>query len=452
MTDIPEKTHALLSPSGADRWATCPGSVVLEAGREDRGSKYADWGTVCHEVADIILQTAVVFDDSVPEHRFDPVNAEGFIGRAFTVGDKEYEFDHEMADCVNDYIGHVECFWERGDILMPESAVPLTHITGEEGATGTSDCIIIKPSGEIVVIDLKTGKGVQVDADENKQGLMYASGAAYDLDLIYGPFDRVRIVIVQPRLHHVSEWAINWPEFEDRVADLRFAAHAVRQTQEAVALAPDAEDRAATIADWLQPTEKGCRFCKAKAICPALQGEVSAALSLTAPPARADEFPDLSLAKQAAAAVPGDDGVADRDALAKAWKAIPLVEQWIEAVRKETHALLHDGQPVGDLCLYEGRQGNRAWTNEAKAEERMKKARIKADLMYTKSVISVTAAEKLAKAGDIGKTVWADLAEFITRSDGKPAVGVAGDPKKTPWQPCPVEDFPDLDAVDPLFA
>ena len=45
----------------------------------------------------------------------------------------------------SDYVTHVESFWEPGDILLPETQVPLDHLTGEKDATGTSDCIIIKP-------------------------------------------------------------------------------------------------------------------------------------------------------------------------------------------------------------------------------------------------------------------------------------------------------------------
>jgi hypothetical protein len=444
MTDIPEKTHALLSPSGADRWAVCPGSVVLEVGREDRGSVYADWGTVCHEVADIILQTAVMNDCGHQYWR--PDNAEGFIGRTFTVGDKTYDFDMEMADCVNDYIAHVESFWEPGDILLPETRVSLSHLTGETDAEGTSDCIVIKPQvGEVVVIDLKGGKGVLVDADENRQGTMYGSGTVHDLDLIYGPFKRLTVVIIQPRLQHVSEWSCSIEELEGYEQGLIAAAARVREAQTI--------SENDMLAQYLHPTEKGCRFCKAKAICPALQGEVSAAMALTAPPARADEFPDLSIGKQAAAAIPEKMSEVDGAALAKAWKAIPLIEQWIDAVRVAVHTDLHDGLPVGDLTLYEGKQGNRAWGDKAKVEERMKKARIKADEMYSKSLITPTEAEKLFKAKTIPEKVWADLCEFITRSDPKPTVGVAGDPKKTIWQRAKPEEFPDLTAEeDDLFA
>lgn len=445
MTEVAEKKHAVLSPSGAHRWAACPGSVVLEEGKPNHSSSYARWGTCAHEVAGIILETAIAGQGEYA--RWDPADAEGFIGRVFQIEGHAVEFDHEMADCVNDYVAHVESFWEPGDVLIAEQPVPLDHLTGETDATGTSDCIILKSARrEIVVIDLKGGKGVVVDAEDNLQGLMYASGAAREHDLMYGPFETVRIVIVQPRCHHVSEWAVQWDEFQDRCRDLEMAAHQVRLCQKDMA-----DGVAWGDTGYLFPGEKQCRFCKAKATCPELRGEVSAALAFTAPPARADEFPDLSIPKQAAAANPAKMSEVDADLLAEAWKSLDLVAQWADAVRAEVHSRLHDGAPVGNLTLYEGRQGARAWSNAAAAEQRMRKARVKVDAMFEQTLVSPTAAEKLWKGGVIPQKVWADLAALIKRPPAKPVVGLAGDPKKTPWSPARAEDFPDL-TLDDMFA
>lgn len=443
-TQVEEKTHAELSPSGASRWMRCPGSVALSRGLEDTGSHYARWGTVCHEVADLILQ------DVIADGKWDPRCAESYIGRVFEVEGHELEFDMEMADCVNDYIAHVESFWAPDVVLLPETQVPLEHITGEKDATGTSDCVIVYPRlREICVIDLKGGKGVMVDAEENKQGLMYASGTIEEYDLLYGPFDKIRIVIIQPRLNHVSEWLLEMDEFEERIAEIKAAVKQVRLCEKDIA---DGVPWDTT--GYLTPGEDQCRFCPAarNKLCPALDGMVVDTMSKTAPPARADEFPDLTLPKKAAAAVP-DESV-DHEALAEAWRALPLIEKWIEGVRNAVHSRLHDGKPVGSgdhqLTLYEGKRGARYWTDEDAAEERMRKSRVKADDRFTKTLISPTQAEKKLKDN---KSLWADLAEYIDQNDGKPVVGLVGDEKRTPWSVCPPDDFPDLDAEeDDLFA
>ena len=46
-----EGQHAVLSPSGADRWMVCPGSVRLSEGMPDTSSKAADEGTAAHFMA-----------------------------------------------------------------------------------------------------------------------------------------------------------------------------------------------------------------------------------------------------------------------------------------------------------------------------------------------------------------------------------------------------------------
>lgn len=437
MTDVAEKTHAVLSPSGASRWTRCPGSVVLEEGMPDSSSHYARWGTCAHEVAGLILETAVnTIDHGRPVWR--PENAEAYVGRVFQIEGHDVEFDMEMADCVNDYVAHVESFWEPGDVMIVEQAVPLEQITGEKDATGTSDCIILKPrTEEIVVIDLKGGRGVQVEAEENEQGLMYAAGAAHAQELVYGPFKSVRIVIIQPRLNHVSEWSVDWVPFLAEIGRLQFAADRVREVQTRVV---DQETD-------LNPGEKQCRFCKAKAICPALKGEVSAALSLTAPPARVDEFPDLTLPKQAAAAADKEVMTTlDDDKLGEAMRAADLVETWIKAVRAEVERRLFDGQPVPGFKLVEGKRGSRFWTDETEAEKLIRK-KLKVDEAFDKKLISPTKAEKLLK----DEKVWADVCAFIGQKDGSPSVAPESD-KRAPWSPAKPEEFPDLSAEEDLFA
>jgi len=439
MTDaIPEKTHAVLSPSGAHRWARCPGSAALERGQPNRSSPYARWGTVAHEVAGLILGELAERADL---QAWEPRCAEAWVGRVFTADGHEIEFDREMADCVNDYVAHVEPFWSPGDIILAEQATPLEHVTGELGATGTSDCIIIKPAArEIVVIDLKTGKGVAVDAEENEQGLLYAAGAVEAHDIFHGPFETVRIVISQPRLHSISEWAIDAEEFENRIFDLRVAAREAAHFLRGLDGDPP-----------LVPGEKQCKFCNAKAICPALAGDVTRSLHLTAGPAGIEEFADLTLPKQASAAASfaAEAGSVDNDKLAEAMRAAPLVEQWLSAVRGEVERRLFDGQTVPGFYLGVGKRGSRAWTSEADAEAAMKTAKIKADEMYTRKVISPTAAEKLLKERP---RVWAKLAALIGQAPGKPSVCKDGD-KNEPYRPVPAaEEFPELDGAEDMFS
>lgn len=48
-------SHAKLSPSAAERWMTCPGSVVLSEGMPEKTSAFAEEGTQAHALAEMLL-------------------------------------------------------------------------------------------------------------------------------------------------------------------------------------------------------------------------------------------------------------------------------------------------------------------------------------------------------------------------------------------------------------
>ena len=448
---VEEKIHARKGPSGADTWAVCYGAPAMQDGEENKSSIYARWGTCAHEVAGMILQDAVLpacestETGGMQDEKWSPENAEGYVGRVFQIEGHDVEFDMEMADCVNDYVAQVESYWEPGDILIAEQAVPIDHITGEKGATGTSDCIILKPARrEIIAIDLKGGKGVAVDAENNRQAAMYSDGAIVEHDLFYGPFDWVTSVIIQPRLFSVSEHRVSREEHDAFIAELKDAAAISAAADNAFLIGPNSEE----FLQYLTPGAKQCRFCNAKAKCPALSGVVTENLKSTAP--RADEFPDMSLPKQAANALDETRiGGLDEEALGKAMNATDLIELWLKAIRAEVERRLFDAKAVPGWYLGIGKKGNRAFTDKAQAEAVMKAAKVKADEMYSKTLITAPAAEKVFKDRP---RIWAKLAPLIGQSDGKPSVCKVGDtnePFKLGVEP---EDFPDLDAdeTDPF--
>ena len=49
-------THALLGPSGAKRWMSCPPSARLEESFQEESTDYAAEGTLAHKLAEQILR------------------------------------------------------------------------------------------------------------------------------------------------------------------------------------------------------------------------------------------------------------------------------------------------------------------------------------------------------------------------------------------------------------
>ena len=413
MQAVVDKTHAKLGPSSWDRWSNCPGSVVLSEGMPNKSSLYAAEGTVAHEVADRVLREEVSCADRLHDVLF---QVEGY----------DIIVDDEMVEAVGRYVEIVQSYVGEEGILMPEQQVPIGHMTGEVGASGTSDAIVFNGK-RMTVIDLKYGKGVRVSAEGNGQGRMYALGALEKYGSVFD-IEEVEIVIVQPRLEDgVTSELLNIGELEEFKDQVELAAASV-------VLATDEPP----IESWLQPGEKQCKFCPAKGICPALAAETSNALALVSS-CTAEDFADLTLPKQAASISLKPD--ASNEKLAEFMRAVSLIEAAVSGVRAEVERRLFEGQQIPGFYLGVGKRGNRQWSKDVDIETELKK-RLGATVAYEKKLISVATAEKLFKPKP--KT-WAKIKDLVTQAEGKASVCQDGD-KNPVYTPVSADDFADLSA------
>ena len=384
--------HAKKSPSGSDGWMKCSGWYS-----DSVGSSFADWGTDAHHFSAAAL---------IEIHSGDYYRGQ--------VGPKGNVCDDTMIECVDDYIGLVRKYAEGGELHV-EVAVPIEHLTGEAGATGTSDGVIInrynhiedgviRVGQEIIVIDLKTGMGVPVSAERNSQLMMYALGAIELFSLIYGDFDRVRLVISQPRINNDSEWIVSIDEL------MAFG--------ETIKIVPVG----------LNPSEKACRWCAAKSKCPAIQQQVMDAFEV----------------------VPSPDVEAVR--LGQLMDQVPQIENWCKAIRGEVELRILNGEAVPGRKLVQGKRGNRAWTDEASVIEKLKSYRFKNEQIYDQKLLSPTKIEKLF---DETPKKWAVLSHLISQSEGKPSVALESDKRPKLIKVDVMGDFDEVevsDAADDFFA
>jgi hypothetical protein len=307
------------------------------------------------------------------------------IGNPLIADGETITVDDEMAEHIADYAKLVRDYAEGG-MLFVERRVDFSHVVNMPGNFGTSDAVILHPN-RLTVIDLKYGRGVKVDAINNPQLALYALGALNDYEAL-GDYEEVLMVVHQPRLNHVSEWCVPTSELEQFAREARLAAELTTQEPKYV------------------PGEKQCRFCRAKAVCPALREEVREKVGV----ASLSDFADL-------AQRPADE-------LAEDMARVELVEGWCKAIRAEVERRLFAGQNVTGWKLVEGRRGNRAWSDEGEAEKILKAARLKREEMYDIKLISPTTAEKLLKDRP---ATWEKLDAFVTRPDGKASVAPATD-------------------------
>lgn len=205
--------HAALSPSAAERWSVCPGSVVL-AGKVARPTK-----TVTNV----------------------PVTAE------------MVEWVHVVLSWVLGYLrdnpGCVLYSEERARAGVP-FGVP-------DDMWGTADVVIVNRAKlELVVFDAKFGY-VEVQVQRNPQLLLYTIGLANDFGWA---FKNHRLVIGQPRSEvPIKQEELSHPQLQD--AFLRLHAKVREAHDQLHGNAPLK----------LVPTEEGCKWCPAAGICPELQ-------------------------------------------------------------------------------------------------------------------------------------------------------------------------------------
>lgn len=384
--------HALLSPSSAHRWMHCIGSVNLEKRCPDTSSSFAEEGTAAHELAAECLLGNIQ-------------KASSKVGTSYIVNDNEYIVTPEMAEYVQEYLDYVRSL---GGTLLTEQRLGISAITGEEDAGGTSDAVVLHPD-ELIIVDLKYGMGLKVDADRNEQLSIYAAAAVAEYEMFYD-FKTVRLVIVQPRLQHISEYVMTVEELAEFVERVKVMASECLQYADM----PLDEIPISLFA----PGEKPCRFCKAKAQC-----DAAAQLVLSTV---ADDFVD-----ETQPILPQIEHTmtqtTDNAMLANRLSSVEFIEKWCEAIRKKASAELHAGNSLPGYKLVEGRRGARQWVDAEQAETMLKSMGLKLDEMYDKKVISPTTAEKLHKSGTIGPRQWPKVLAQIEQKDGKPVVVTEAD-------------------------
>lgn len=402
-----------------DRIIDCAASLAESDGQPNDGNKYAWEGTAAHTLASDCLS------QQLP--------AIAFLGRVIEVVEEgkevaEFEADEEMTGNVQIYCDYVnDLVAANGSELYIEQRVDFSDVVEQSDSAGTSDAIMLHPisdmpgTHELHVVDLKYGKGVRVDADDNSQMMTYALGALERFQFTHD-ITNIRMTIVQPRLNHISEAELavsslrNWAEYTLKPGTKR--ALRVLTMKRAGLKLP---------AEFYNPTPENCKFCKGKARCEAIRNVVKEAVGVA-------EFDDLD-AKE-----PIDVSL-DDDFLDGLFPKIDLIYDWLGAIRAKIEARLFAGAQFVNAKLVRGRKGNRKWLDEAIAEADMKSMRLKTEDMYKMTLITPPAAEKLLK--DNPKRLKKLLAN-VTQAEGRIGVAPSSDPTPA-YQPEPIA-FDDLDA------
>lgn len=347
-----EKVHSELSPSTTERWWNCPGSVAASRGLKQTSSAYAQEGTAAHEVLERCLKNK----DGLSPFDMIGMEIEGI------------EVTDEMAESVAFTIDFIRGEQQKGgDMFCEQEVVVIPNLI-----SGTLDVAIIKAFDRATIIDFKYGKGVLVRAENNYQLLTYLVGIAKKYE-----FDIAELIIIQPRVmteDKVSRWECDREFLETYEAEL---LRHIELTKEPEALLIPGE--------W-------CKFCKAKATCPSLRGELGRALAPVTN--RELVFPDVK--------------TLSTETITKILDYRERIEDWLDAVSIHAFGILEAGGLVPGYELGKKR-ANRRWKSD---EETLKRFADLGDKLFTVKPVSPAQLEKL-----VGKERKSEIAELTEIPD-----------------------------------
>ena len=364
-------THAKLSPSSADMWMTCAGSVVLSKNMPQQESEFAKEDTYAHELAEGLMLGHTLEDD-VPA---------------------------EMLPYLRVYVEHVN------SLFPDDSAKKFDFYVGQqvgvsEVVWGTTDAIVwVEESKTLYVRDLKYDAGLPVEVEGNTQLKIYALASLFTLGYSAKTVD---IGIVQPRCHHPSK-AIRYLEFDS--FDLIEFNYEIDEAVKRVRIAESAP--LAEIERHLNPTEKGCRLCPAAPICPKIKAK----------------------AQQLAKVVFAPDLPYDPKQLSDTLDFLPIAESWAKNVREFAYNEAQKGNSIPAYKLV-NKRATRKWRDEEQAEAMLSELIEPEQLVKTeRKLISPAEAEKLLEKDQRAVLATLAIAEsfghtLVHESDKREAISI----------------------------
>ena len=378
--------HAILSPSAAHRWMNCTAAPLLEKDVEDKGSTFAEEGTLAHAYCAKKLKE--FFSLSV-----DDENAEiAQLAEQYHSGEMD-EYTDTYKTIVLEKFNAARTKTKDAQLLV-EVKLDFSHYVPD--AFGTSDAIIIA-DGVMEVIDFKYGKGVKVSAVENPQMMIYALGACDLFNFEYN-IQKVRMTIVQPRIDNLSEFEINATDLINWAVD---------------ELQPKAKE---AYAGGKQKPGEWCQFCKVKAKCKALATTCVNAQQL-------NQDPKLISKEEM-----------ERNIL----PLLSTFKTWLSGVEEYSLQQALDGVQYQGFKIVEGRSIRKITDQSAVMELLGKEGFAKESYIKPTELRSITDLEKL-----IGKKRFGTLcADYINKPQGKPTLVPESD--KRPAFNQAADDFKDI--------
>lgn len=381
--------HAVLGASSAHRWLECPPSARLHERMTSRFGKsesvHAKEGTKAHALGELKIRNAFWHEDGMTTERYSkmtPAEQEAYTG----INDFRYQ-------ALRDDLGEIPSDMEKAtdtycDVVMhryltAKEADPNTLLLLEQrydysewvpSGFGTGDATIVSDN-LLEVLDYKHGKGVPVDAVGNPQIRLYELGAYMKFRHLFD-FDKVRGVIIQPRLESLTEEDMTVSGLLDWAVDF---------------VQPRAKLAWAGQGDFCPGDH--CRWCAAKAVCSA---RVSEALKM------------FKYGFESPGTIP-DEQIPD------ILPVLDVAEDWIKDIRAYAESQALSGHRWKGYKLVRGKKPNRKWGDPEEVKAQLLRAGYSPTQFETTALKPPGEVEKT-----LGKTAFrALLSELVSQGEGK---------------------------------
>ena len=374
-------THSNLSPSSAERWSNCAGSVQASAAMPASPSnKYSAEGTVAHGIAEELVMGRTTVE-ALMARVGHIVDQDGFD---ITIIDEMVTGAIEYRDTIAKDTLEMDAE-DRKMKIVGKAEVRVHAKSIDDEIRGTSDYLLFQKGNRLIVYDYKFGVGI-VNAEQNKQMGLYAVGA---LDgEAKGPYDTVEMVIVQPRGagDSVRRWVAPKGWIDNFRAEMKMAAVATR--------IPDAPRTAGA---W-------CKWCPALPTCSTAIDEVQtrAAVVFSEPVPVLPDISKLPIEK-----------------ITQALGYEDFINHWFESAKLRVRTMLENGEAVPGYKLVEGKS-NRKWVDENKVIEELEPLFGRASLFESK-LLSPAKLEKMVGKGKLDHLTF--------KPEATKAVALESDPR-----------------------
>ncbi len=464
-----DNEHARLSPSSADRWTRCSGSILLESQNPDKLLMLAAdkvrklipylESLPPHEIKEHEHRAMKLSMDLYngktqigflkPQDRQDILRSEGSVASRSGVRAHDFaeailngrmtkeELPDEFRHTVGGYVDHCMALVPEGETPLVEAKVPLWYSPTENG---TVDFAVVT-SDRVIIRDYKNGAGKLVHHEANLQLGVYALSLVKDHEdsglMTFEPDTLIDIRAYQPNHHEAADlkpWLITLKDLEDFCRPIEEAVEKIR--------AGEFE---------FQPSEEACCFCNLRGSCEARAAHLTqmldhpntgkSGLDLLALLPDDDEIPDMTKKEFKAAPVAerltsrvefatmGNVGTAlDDETLVALWNKRSEISKFLDDVDEYLSARVLSGEKVEGLKIVYGRSGDRKWRNEEEAETFLKGQGLKQEQRFTFKLKSPPQIEEiLAEKLKESKRTATRFGELIARSPAKKTIASISD-------------------------